>query len=60
MSLPLSAAAFNADKQTKFKDAIATATGAGVTRDDVKIDKIQEFKSSTSRWSPTYVAPLRL
>ena len=40
LSLPLSKTAFTVDKQAKFKEAIAAA--AGVSRDDVTIEEIED------------------
>merc|ERR1711990_870043 len=41
VSLPYSKADFTADKQTKFKEAVASAAGGGATKDDVTL-KITE------------------
>ena len=37
VSLPYSLADFTADKQTKFKEAVASAAGGGATKDDVSL-----------------------
>ena len=47
LSLPLSKTAFTADKQVQLKQAIAAA--AGVSRDDVTIEKIEDVASTTIR-----------
>jgi len=43
VSLPYSMADFTADKQTKFKEAVASAAGGGATKDDVTL-KITEAR----------------
>merc|ERR1712100_168130 len=43
VSLPYSKADFTADKQTKFKEAVASAAGGGATKDDVTL-KITEAR----------------
>merc|ERR1712100_199734 len=43
VSLPYSMADFTADKQTKFKKAVASAAGGGATKDDVTL-KITEAR----------------
>ena len=47
LSLPLSRTSFTADKQAQLKEAIAAA--AGVSSNDVTIEKIEDVASATSR-----------